>query len=694
MVTRETVLEFFREKTRRPMRFKEIVAAMGLSSSESRSLKRTLRTMLRSGELVLTRKGHYGPSAEMDLITGYFEAHREGYGFVIPEKPGERDIFVPSRASMSAMDGDMVVVRVEDRGRRMGRIVRILDRAHTRVAGRVEMTREGFYVRPKSRNIPFVIYIPPGKRGGAKDGQTVMVEITEYSVDLRPAAGHIVKVLKKADEPRLVVESIIEEFSLPKRFSPSIRTEAKSLYGIKGFGQRTDLRELTTVTIDGERAKDFDDAVSIELAEHGYTLWVHIADVGFYVRWDTPLDLEARKRATSVYFPDRVIPMLPKELSEDLCSLRPKVDRPAFTVQMEFDRGGVRRGASFYPSLIRSDERMTYTSVRKILIDEDAPEREKYDYLLHDFDLMAELTNILRQRRMNRGSLDFDLPEPEILLDMQGRPEAILRAERNFAHLLIEEFMIAANEAVAEHLEHLGVPSLYRIHEEPDPAKVEDVMKFARGFARGPNKPGPGSYHKVLRAVQGRPEEEAITYMILRSLKQARYSPDNVGHFGLASECYTHFTSPIRRYPDLVVHRILREVLKHKHLSDKRLKELETVLPEIALNSSRRERTADESERQVTDAMRVWFMKDKVGEEFEARVVGVTPHGIRIRLEEYYVDGSIRVSHMADDYYSYDERSLVLRGRHSGKTFKIGQKLTVRVDAIDLEEREITFGLV
>jgi ribonuclease R len=398
MVNREKLLAFFREKTRRPMRFKEIVSAMGLSSSESRALKRILRGMLRSGEIVLTKKGHYGPSEDMDLVTGYFEAHREGYGFVVPEKPGERDLFVPARAAMSAMDGDMVVVRTENRAKRLGRIVRILDRAHTRVAGRVEISKEGFYVRPKSRSIPFVIYIPPGKRGGAKDGQTVVVEITEYSVGLRPAAGKVMKIIREADEPKAVVEAIIEEFSLPRRFPSRVRTEAKSLYGAKGFGKRKDLRSLNTVTIDGERAKDFDDAVSVELREHGYTLWVHIADVGFYLGWDTPLDIEARKRATSVYFPDRVIPMLPKELSEDLCSLRPKVDRPAFTVEMDFDRTGNRLDARFYPSLIKSDERMTYTSVRKILVDEDPKERKKYDYLLHDFDLMGELTSVLRQK--------------------------------------------------------------------------------------------------------------------------------------------------------------------------------------------------------------------------------------------------------------------------------------------------------
>ncbi len=522
----------------------------------------------------------------------------------------------------------------------------------------------------------------------------MVVEITEYSVGLKPAAGKVVKIIKEADEPRAVVEAIIEEFSLPKRFSPRVRTEAKSFYSVKGFGKRKDLRRLNTVTIDGERAKDFDDAVSVELNEHGYRLWVHIADVGFYVGWDTQLDLEARRRATSVYFPDRVIPMLPKELSEDLCSLKPKVERPAFTVEMDFDRTGKMLNASFYPSLIKSNERMTYTLVKKILVDQNPKEREKYDYLLHEFDLMSELCGVLRQKRIARGTLDFDLPEPEVLLDLQGRPEAILRAERNFAHLIIEEFMIAANEAVAGHLFKLGVPSLYRIHEEPDPDKVEEVMKFAGNYARLGKRPGPKSYYKVLRAVQGRPEEEAITYMVLRSLKQARYSPENVGHFGLASKCYTHFTSPIRRYPDLVVHRILREVLDKKRLSDKRIDGLSRMLPEIALQSSRMERTADESERQVTDAMRVWFMKDKVGEEFEARVVGVTPYGIRIRLNDYYIDGTVRVSYMTDDYYLYDERTLTLNGKHTGKTFRIGQKLTVRLDRVDLEARELMFGLV
>ena len=421
---------------------------------------------------------------------------------------------------------------------------------------------------------------------------------------------------------------------------------------------------------------------------------VHIADVGYYVPWGSALDIEARKRGTSTYFPDRVIPMLPKELSEDLCSLRPEVERLAFTVEMDYDNNGGRKGVRFYPSLIQSDERMTYTSVRKILIEEDPDERKRYKHLLGEFELMQELCNLLRAGRLERGSLDFDLPEPEILLDLQGNPEAIIRAERNFAHMVIEEFMIAANEAVAGHLEKLGIPSLYRIHEEPDPMKLEDIMKVI-GPLRKQGKKGlkPKDFASLLASIKDTPEEEVINYIILRSLKQARYSPVNVGHFGLASESYTHFTSPIRRYPDLVVHRILREVLTRKRLSDTRTKELESSLADIAFTSSRRERLADEAEKKVVDAMRVWFMKERVGEKFHGKVVGITPVGLRVRLDDYYVDGFIHVSYLTDDFYQFDDRIMQMVGRNTRRSFRIGQPLTLRVDKVDMTEREILFGL-
>lgn len=700
MVNRETVLSFFREKTMRPLCFRDVVFLMELNHKEAGTLKRILRTMVRSGDLVLTRKGLYGPAEDMNLASGYFDSHRDGYGFVIMEKPGQRDLFIPARATMGAMNNDRVLARVENWQKREGQIIRILERAYTKIAGKFEVTRTALYVRPKDKSIHFDLSISPKDRGGAKNGEMVIAEIISYPPERKSPIGRVVKILGKPEDPKAEVEAIIDEFNLPRRFPRVVHEEAMLLFQRKteGIGLRTqkrkDLRSLPTVTIDGERAKDFDDAVSITISKHGYTLYVHIADVGFYINWNSAIDIEARSRGTSVYFPDRVLPMLPKELSEDLCSLKPKIDRLAFTVEMDFDRNGNRLDSKFYPSVIISDERMTYTSVKKILIDNDKHEREKYDYLLHDFELMGELCSILRNRRLERGSLDFDLPEPEVLLDLKGRPEAILSAERNYAHMIIEEFMIAANEAVAEYLESLGIPTLYRIHEEPDPSKFEDIGKVIKSFCKIKHPLKAKDFPEILKGIKGKPEEEIINYIILRSLKQARYSHINVGHFGLASKCYAHFTSPIRRYPDLIVHRILREVLNKKQLSEKRIQELNKALPDIAFHSSRMERFADKAEMKVVDAMRVWFMKDKVGDEFNAKVVTITPYGLKVRLKDFFVEGSLHVSYMTDDYYQFNEHLMKLVGRHTKRSFTIGKELKVRIDRVDMEEREIILDIV
>ncbi|MBI4683662.1 MAG: ribonuclease R [Nitrospirae bacterium] len=696
MIDKQAILSFFREKTKRPLSFKEIVHLLELNRSEMRTLKKILRLMLKDGEIVLTRKGLYVPAQHVNLLTGCFEAHREGYGFLIPEKPGERDIFIPSRATSGAMNNDRVIIRVENPHRREGRIIKILERAHSRIAGRLHSSNNVSYLKPTNKFIQFDFYVSPQDRGKAKDGDTVVAEIINYPEEKRSPAVKVLKIIKRPDDPASEIDAIMDEFNIPRKFPKTVADEAKMIYGErKGLTdeKRRDLRRLPTVTIDGERAKDFDDAVSIKLTEHGYKLWVHIADVGFYVPCDSQIDLEARKRGTSVYFPDRVIPMLPNELSDDLCSLRPKLDRCAFTVEMDFDRHGERLNARFYPSLIRSDERMTYTSVKKILIDNERHEREKYGYLLQDFELMGELCSIMRSRRFDRGSLDFDLPEPEVLLDMQGRPEAIISAERNFAHLIIEEFMIAANEAVAEHLSGLGIPGIYRIHEEPDPAKLEDLMKIIKPIIRMKTVKKAKDFSELLKKIKGRPEEEIINYKVLRSLKRARYSTLNAGHFGLASDCYTHFTSPIRRYPDLIVHRVLREASHKKHLSDNRIQELEKILPDIAFSSSRMERFADEAENEVIDAMRVWFMKDKAGEMFEGKVVNITPYGLKVRLKDFYVEGFLHVSYMSDDFYEFNEGTMTLRGKNTKRSFTIGKELTVRIDRVDMEEREIILGI-
>jgi ribonuclease R len=700
MLNKEAVLSFFREKTIKPLGFRDIVYLMKLSHAETRALKRILRVMVRDGDIVLTRKGLYGPAEDMDLVSGYFEQHKDGYGFVIMEKPGERDLFIPMWATSGAMNNDRVLVRIENRHKRVGRIIRILERAHTRIAGRFEVTKTGLYMRPKNRSLHFDLTIAQKDREGAKNGDIVIAEIISYPTERKPPAGKVVKIIGRIEDPKAEVEAIIDEFSLSRRFPRNVLEETSFLYQLGTerpeckMQKRKDLSSLLTVTIDGEGAKDFDDAVSIKLSKHGYTLYVHIADVGFYVDWNSTIDIEARKRGTSVYFPDRVIPMLPKELSEDLCSLNQGVERLAFTVEIDFDRNGNRLNAKFYPSVITSNERMTYTSVRKIFVDNDKHERKRYDYLLQDIELMGELCSILRNKRLERGSLDFDLPEPEVLLDIQGRPETILKAERNYAHMIIEEFMVAANEAVAEHLDGLGIPILYRIHEEPDPMKFEDMIKMFKSVcgAKWPLKPKDLS--ELLRDIKGKPEEEVINYMVLRSLKQARYSHINVGHFGLASKCYTHFTSPIRRYPDLVVHRILRETLNKKHLSEKRVQELNKLLPDIAFHSSRMERLADEAEREVMDAMRVWFMKDKVGEEFDAKIVNITPYGVKVRLKDFFVEGFLHVSYMTDDFYKYNERSISLTGRHTKRSFTIGKEVKVRIDRVDMEEREIIVDIV
>jgi ribonuclease R len=699
MLDKEKIFQVFREKIGRPISFRDIVAIMGLNHKEARALKRVLRGMVRSGELVLTRKGLYGPPEDMNLVSGYFERHRDNFGFVILEKPGERDIFIPAWATFGAMNNDRVLVRVENWRKREGRIIRILERAYTKIAGTFEISKSISSVKPKDKSIHFDLAISPKDRGSAQHGDTVLAEIISYPTERKAPAGRIVKVIRKPSDPKAEVDSIINEFSIPQKFPRSVQKETSLLdhtraerIELTGM-RRKNLRLLHTVTVDGERAKDFDDAVSIKITPHGYKLFVHIADVGYHVQWNSAIDREARERGTSIYFPDRVIPMLPRKLSEDLCSLKPNVDRLTFTVEMDFDREGNRVYSEFYPSIIHSNERMTYTSVRRILIDNDKNEREKYDYLLQDFEFMGELCGILRNRRLQRGSLDFDLPEPEVLLDMMGRPEAIVKAERNFAHMIIEEFMIAANEAVAEHLNSLGIPTLYRIHEEPDMNRFDELIQVIQSVCKNRQPIKPKDLRIILKNIKGKPEEEIINYLVLRSLKQARYSHINVGHYGLASNCYTHFTSPIRRYPDLIVHRILWEVLQKKHLSEKRTQELNTILPDIAFHSSRMERLADKAEREVLDAMRAWFMKDKLGYEFEAKIVNITPYGLKVRLKDFFVEGFLHVSYMTDDFYHFNEKALKLVGRNTKRSFTIGSPVRVRIDRIDMEEREIILDL-
>ncbi len=692
---KDNVLKLLK-RSRRPLTFREIVTSFGLSKADARRLKKILRRMLKDGSIIMTRRGRYGLPEEMRLVTGYFEAHRDGYGFVIPEKSGEKDIFIPPRATMGAMEGDRVIARVENERKREGRILRILERTHKQVVGTLKVQRGVCYLEPKRKDINFDLYIAPSNRRGAKDGDLVLAQIISYPTDKRPPAAAVIKKLGEPEKPVDDIELIIDEFGLSRRFPRDVYQEVKSIPSDitkSELRKRVDLTGLKTVTIDGERAKDFDDAVSILKRDFGYTLYVHIADVSHYVPWNSNTDIEARKRATSVYFPDRVIPMLPKQLSEELCSLKPRKKRLAFTVEMDFDHQGNRISEKFYKSVIESNERMTYTQVKGILIDQDNRLRRRYNKLLEQFELMAELCEILRDRRFRRGSLDFDLPEPEVLLDLRGELKDIIVAERNFAHMIIEEFMIAANEAVAQYLYHLDVPSIYRVHEPPDEDRVLELSRFlsAAGIIKK-RRIKAKELPAIIAKTRDTEISDIVNHIILRSLKQARYMPENLGHFGLASLCYTHFTSPIRRYPDLVVHRILDEVIKHGMPKDKYIRFLEENLGSIAFHSSRRERVADEVERTVVNAMRAWLMKDMVGEVFDARVISVTAQGIKIRLSDYYVEGFIHVSDLTDDYYIFDETSLTLRGKRRKRSFSIGSLLKVRLHGVDLKEREVHFA--
>jgi ribonuclease R len=555
-------------------------------------------------------------------------------------------------------------------------------------------------VIPDEQRITSNLFIPHGAAGSAENGQVVVAEITVYPTSHRPAEGRVVEVLGWPDDPEVEAQTIIRKYDLPQNFPP------KALAAARAFSQdvtdddragRVDLRDHQTVTIDGETARDFDDAVSIRREPGGcFRLLVSIADVSHYVQADSALDTEAYLRGTSVYFPDRCIPMLPEELSNGICSLNPGVERLTVTAEILFDASANPVQTSFYPSVIRSAARLTYTAVKLILVDKDPEASGRYSNLVGDLTIMEDLAVRLMAKREQRGSIDFDLPEPEVLLDLQGQTESIVRAERTLAHKIIEEFMLAANEAVARHIEEHAIPSLYRVHETPDLAKLTDFSEFIHGFGYefkiyGDNVE-PRQFQRLLHEALGKPEERMINEMLLRSMKQARYAAENLGHFGLAAPCYTHFTSPIRRYPDLVVHRILKRLLAGK-MKEKDLTRLAATLPETALHASKRERLAMEAEREIILLKKIQFMRDKVGEEFDGFITGVTPHGFFVELVELFVEGMVHVTTLPTDYYRYLEKQHALAGEHGRRIFRIGDRTRVRVARVSTERKQIDFVL-
>ncbi len=708
--TDKQLIEAIRTRTGKPMMVRELMHALRLKTEDRRGLKKALNDLVLAGEIVKTRGNRYGLPEKMDLETGIFQAHPSGYGFVIPEKKGKPDIYIAVRSRLDAMDGDKVMVRIAPQvarkkisGKREGQIIRILERAHTRLVGIFDLPESKIpshgFVTPSDPKIAQDVFIMRENINNAKPGDIVSTEIIAYPVRGRTAEGRIVKVIGRPGQPGIDSEIIIEQYEIPVEFSEAAASEAGAIplqvspAMRKG---RRDLRELATVTIDGEKARDFDDAISIEKTRTGYRLWVHIADVAQYVKEGSGLDEDAYQRGTSVYLPDRAIPMLPTALSNGICSLNPNVDRLTLTCEMAISAAGEVLQYDIYESVINSNERMTYTAVREILMDRDPAQRRRYSRLLEEFELMAELMEILRSRRAKRGSIDFDLPEPEIVLDLQGRMTDIIRAERNMAHQIIEEFMLAANETVARHIENREKPFIYRIHEEPAEDKLTDLIEFLAtlGITLPPvKKLKPIHLQRALARAKGTPEETLINTVLLRTMKQARYSEENAGHFGLAAETYTHFTSPIRRYPDLIVHRILKADIKGRLKDESYVEKLQETLPRDAAHCSQRERIAMEAERDVIAMLKLEFMKDKLGEVYEGIITGVVQFGFFVQLREYFVEGLVHVSTLTDDYYHYIEKLHCLRGERRKCVYRIGDVVSVRVDRVDEVRRRMDFSL-
>jgi ribonuclease R len=611
------------------------------------------------------------------------------------------------------MHGDRVVVRIERHrtgDRPEGRIIKILERGNARLVGRYDIDEAGLgFVVPFDRRVLMDVNIPRGEAGEARPGEMVTVELTRWPTATRGPIGRITEVLGEIDKPGVDTTIIIRKHGIPETHDPDTIEEVKrlALTPDRDFTHRTDFRSMVTVTIDGEHARDFDDAVSLERLPTGhYWLGVHIADVAHYVAEDSRLDTEAYERATSVYFPERAVHMFPAELATGLCSLNPRVDRLVQSCLMEVDRNGQVVRYEFHDGIIRTAERMTYTDVNSILSDRDPVVMRRYERLVPTFVLMHELFGVLNGRRRRRGSIDFDLSESEVVLDEAGLVEAIIAAERNVAHRLIEEFMLLANETVAEYLEQRGIPAIYRVHEEPDLLKVEQFEEFISGLgyslAAPVNAVRPRHFQRLLDRIHDTPEEKPIAFLMLRTMQKARYAAENLGHFGLAASCYTHFTSPIRRYPDLVVHRLLRAARRNE-LTDDRTADLgdpalgpplEDELPEVARHCSEMERRADEAERELVQWKKVRFMADKIGDEFSGYITGVAPFGLFVELVEHFVEGLVHVSSMADDYYRFLEQTHTLRGETTGKTYRLGGKVEVQVVRVDLERRQVDLGLV
>jgi ribonuclease R len=697
--SREFILEYL-AKLDRPTNYRQLLIELELESpDEKEALKRRLTAMVRDGQLMQNRRGAFGLLDKMDLILGRVVGHKDGFGFVIPDD-GSDDLFVNARQMRTVFHEDKVMVRVSNidhRGRREGAIVEVIEHNTHEIVGRLLSEGGAMFVQPTNKRIPQDILIPPEALEGAKPGQMVVVTITTQPSSKTRPVGKVKEIIGEHMAPGMEIDVAIRNHELPHEWPEDVLKETAhipsdvSQDAIQG---RLDLRHLPFVTIDGEDAKDFDDAVFCKSnTRGGWVLYVAIADVGHYVKPNSPLDKEAFNRGNSVYFPGRVIPMLPEALSNGLCSLNPHVDRLALVCEMAISANGKITRYQFHEAVFRSQARLTYNQVNAMVVENDKKLQQQFSAVLPHVQELFALYHVLHKARKKRGSIDFDLPETKIIFGEDRKIERIVAVQRNDAHRLIEECMLCANICAARFLLKNDCPGLYRVHEGPSPEKLMDLRKFLNENGLklpGGETPTPRDYAALLLSVEGRPDAHIIQTVLLRSLSQAVYDPENRGHFGLAFDAYTHFTSPIRRYPDLIVHRAIRRVLRGKFVPG----EIEPIFQKYGEHCSMTERRADEATREAVNWLKCEYMLDKVGEEFPGVISSVTSFGLFIELTDIYIEGLIHISVLPNDYYHFDPLRHEIYGERSGKCYRLGDVVNVKVVRVDLDQGQIDFMLV
>ncbi len=696
---KKLIYEFICDEFYVPMKLKELAILLQVPKEQRNELKKVMDALEAEGKVYVSSKGKY-IKGESKHIVGIYTAHARGFGFVTVEGE-EEDIFISEDDTGGAFHNDTVevIIKATPSGKRKeGRIIKVLSHGTATLVGYFEKSKNFGFVIPDNQRIATDVFIPLERSKGAVTGHKVVVELTKYGGENKKPEGKIIEIIGHVNDPGTDIMSIVKGYDLPTEFPEKVLNQAERVakdVSEADMAGRMDLRDWTMVTIDGEDAKDLDDAISITKEEGKYILGVHIADVSNYVQEKSALDREALKRGTSVYLVDRVIPMLPHTLSNGICSLNAGEDRLALSCIMIINEKGTVVDHKIAETIVHIDERMTYTSVKKILENEDPDEIQRYGELVPMFQLMAELSQILRAKRQQRGSIDFDFPETKMVLDKKGMPMEIKPYDRNVATKIIEDFMLLANETVAEDYFWQEIPFVYRTHESPDEDKIKKLATFINNFGHSmhiSNKEvHPKEIQKLLAKVEGSMEEALISRLALRSMKQARYTPENTGHFGLASSYYCHFTSPIRRYPDLQIHRIIKENLRGR-LSETRREHYASILTEVAKKSSERERLAEEAERETIKLKKVEYMQQHLGEEFEGVISSITKWGIYVELSNT-IEGLIHVTNLYDDHYNYIEESYEMVGEHTGKTYKLGQTVCVRVIGTDKLQRTIDFEI-